>query len=114
LPVNSRHPDYDHWIADWTMMRHAIAGDRIVKQEGPLYLPMPDGFGASNDPMRLYMQYKLRAQFPRITAPTLRGMLGVIHRKEADIKLPKALDPLWEKGHPGRTAAGSPAQAHYP
>src|ERR1700737_440720 len=101
MPVNSRHPDYDRHIADWTLMRDALAGDRIVKEKGELYLPLPSGFKAMDDKGKLeYLAYKHRAQFPRITAPTLRGMLGVIHRREADIKLPKALESLWEKATP--------------
>ena len=100
MPVNSRHPDYDTWIADWMMMRDAAAGDRVVKEKGVLYLPKPSGFQGMANPKKEYENYKLRAQFPRITAPTIRGMVGVIHRKEADIKLPTALEDLWEKATP--------------
>src|ERR1700757_2546017 len=89
------------------MVRDAVAGDRIVKEKGVLYLPRPCGFKGMENPRKEYEAYKLRAQFPRITAPTLRGMLGVIHRKEADIKLPKALEQLWEKATPD----GAPLEA---
>jgi hypothetical protein len=96
--VDMHHPDYDEHIGDWRMMRDAIAGDRAVKGKNKDYLPIPDGFTMQSDGgKKMYDDYRDRAQFPRVVEPTLRGMLGVIHRKEADIKMPKAMEYLWEK-----------------
>lgn len=65
------------------------------------YLPMPDGFRFQNDQgYYLYHQYLNRAQFPEILTPTIGGMVGLIHRKEAVIKVPKALEAIFEKATP--------------
>jgi hypothetical protein len=62
------------------------------------YLPIPDGFRyQADDGYYLYRMYITRAQFPEILAPTITGMVGLIHRKESVIKLPKALEPLYER-----------------
>lgn len=96
--VEQHHPDYDENLPDWKLVRDAIKGDRTVKDQGETYLPMPDGFTMMDDAgTKAYQAYKTRAQFPRVVEPTLRGMLGIIHRKEADIKMPKAMEYLWEK-----------------
>jgi hypothetical protein len=82
-------------------MRDAIAGDRIVKEKNTLYLPKRSGFNQMSDAGREeYAHYLLRAQFPRVVAPTIRGMLGVIHRRAADVKVPKVLEPIFEKATP--------------
>jgi hypothetical protein len=71
-------------------------------------LPQPSGFSAQKDGGRaLYEAYQKRAQFPEIAEPTIRGMVGVIHRTEAQIEMPKAMEPLWEKA----TKDGLPLEA---
>ncbi|WMT92796.1 hypothetical protein [Pelagibacterium sp. H642] len=40
-------------------------------------------------------------------APTVDGMVGVIHRTEAQIEMPDAMQPLWEKA----TKDGLPLEA---
>jgi hypothetical protein len=65
------------------------------------YLPMPDGFRFQDDKgYYLYHQYLNRAQFPEIFTPTINGMVGLIHRKEAVIKVPKALESIFERATP--------------
>jgi len=65
------------------------------------YLPMPDGFRFQDDKgYYLYSQYLNRAQFPDILTPTIGGMVGLIHRKEAVIKVPKALEAIFERATP--------------
>lgn len=96
--VEQHHPDYDEASPDWKLVRDAIKGDRTVKDQNEMYLPSPDGFALIADGgKKAYADYKQRAQFPRVVEPTLRGMLGIIHRKEADIKMPKAMEYLWDK-----------------
>lgn len=99
VDVTATHPDYDEWLPSWTIMRHVVDGEEDVKNEGAVYLPEPTGFvGLDPDVRRnAYAAYKTRAQFPDILAPTIRGMVGVIHRKAADIVLPQALEPMRER-----------------
>lgn len=96
--VDMHHPDYDEHLADWKLVRDCIVGNRAVKDQGETYLPKPEGFTVMDDGgVNAYKAYKLRAQFPRITEPTQRGMVGVIHRKEAHIEMPPAMEYLKEK-----------------
>ncbi len=98
MAVTSKHPDYADRMNEWADMRHAARGETAVKREGEAYLPMPSGFRAQPDSGRaMYAAYQKRAQFPDILAPTIRGMLGVIHRTEAQIEMPDALLGIWER-----------------
>jgi Domain of unknown function (DUF4055) len=101
MSVKSHHPDYDTRIKDWEMLRDVASGETQVKLRGTVYLPMPSGFAAQSDGgTDMYTAYALRAQFPDIFTPTLSGMVGVIHRTEAQIEgleENKPLAPLWEK-----------------
>lgn len=94
--------------AEWAMMRHASRGETAVKEEGELYLPMPSGFRVQNDGgTAYYAAYRKRAQFPDILGPTVRGMIGVIHRTEAQIEMPDAMMGIWERA----TRDGLPLEA---
>jgi hypothetical protein len=98
MSVDTKHPDWSDRKDEWAMLRHAVRGETAVKSENETYLPMPSGFLAQPDRgVAMYGSYKTRAQFPDILGPTLRGMVGVIHRTEAEIELPAVLEPIWEK-----------------
>jgi hypothetical protein len=93
--VESTHPDYNTMLPDWNLVRDAIDGEQAVKAKTEVYLPKPSGFKAQpDDGAKMYETYLLRAKFPEILAPTLRGMVGIIHRVAADISLPEALEPM--------------------
>lgn len=102
--VDTKHPEYTDRVAEWQMMRHTARGAQEIAAQGELYLPMPSGFRAQSDLGKaMYAAYATRAQFPNILAPTLRGMVGVIHRVEAQIEgleEGQALAYLWEKATP--------------
>lgn len=106
--IYSHHPDYDLMFEDWKMMRDAYDGERAVKNKDTTYLPMPGGFKLMDDKgVAAYDAYKMRARFPTILGPTVRGMNGIIHRTEAQISLPKELEGLYEKATPdGLTLEG--------
>lgn len=96
--VETKHPDYADRATEWKEMRDTARGARAVKGEGNAYLPMPSGFRAQADHgIAMYGAYQTRAQFPEIVAPTIRGMIGVIHRTEAQIEMPDAMRGLWER-----------------
>lgn len=108
--VDTRHPDYQSHVDEWNLMRSAIRGTTAIKEEGVTYLPMPQGFSNQTDKgVSIYNAYKSRAQFPEITSPTVLGMLGVIHRVEAKIEMPSAMEPLWERA----TKDGLPLEAFH-
>lgn len=97
MPVESKHPSYNDRIDEWRMMRDVVRGSKAVKESGVAYLPMPDGFTVQSDSgTAMYGAYQMRARFPDIVRPTRLGMVGVIHRIEAQITIPKALEPMLE------------------
>jgi hypothetical protein len=101
--VREHHPDLLLVEPDYTECRDAIAGATTVKQRGTVYLPMPSGFNGSAAPLAMYDAYKMRAQFPDLLAPTVQGMLGIIHHGEAYIEgleEDKPLADMWEKATP--------------
>lgn len=101
MPVDSKHYDYETHIDDWLMMRDVEAGARIVKDKGETYLTKPLGFTTQGDGGEvMYTAYRDRAQVPDIMPPTLAGMVGVIHRVDAQIEgleEGKPLNSFWEK-----------------
>ncbi|UHD47649.1 DUF4055 domain-containing protein [Aureimonas altamirensis] len=83
---------------EWREMRVTARGAEAVKEAGEDYLPTPSGFKVQEDNGRaMYGAYQKRAQFPEIVAPTIRGMIGIIHRTEAQIEMPDAMVGIWEK-----------------
>lgn len=102
--VDTKHPDYIDRAAEWQTMRNTARGAQEIAAQGELYLPMPSGFRSQSDGgAAMYGAYAKRAQFPDILAPTLRGMVGVIHRVEAQITGLEAGNPLaglWETATP--------------
>lgn len=106
--VDTKHPDYVAKAPLWQVMRDTAGGEVDVKEASEEYLPQPSGFKAQPDGGRsLYKAYQTRAQFPEIVHPTVHGMVGVIHRTEAQIEMPAAMEPLWEKA----TKDGLPLEA---
>lgn len=105
-----RHPDYHEHSDDWRLMRDCARGASRIARGGTLYLPLPSGFRLQPDGgMAMYRAYAGRAQFPDILAPTLRGMVGLLHEREADVQLPKKLLGIWERA----TRDGLPLEAFH-
>lgn len=106
--VSDKHPDWLDRAEEWAIVRACARGETAVKAAGEDYLPMPSGFRAQPDAGRaMFAAYQKRAQFAEIVAPTVRGMIGVIHRTEAQIEMPAAMGGLWERA----TADGLPLEA---
>lgn len=101
MTVEAKHPVYDEFINIWKMMRDCEAGEEAVKDRGETYLAMPSGFkGQSDGGLAMYQAYSLRAEFPDILQPTLAGMVGLIHRIDANVtglEDNKPLSYMWEK-----------------
>lgn len=103
--ITVRHPLYEAFLPSWTLMRDAMDGEDAIKAGGKdknpfKYLPMKSGILAMSDDVKrqaAYDAYKLRAEFPEIVAPTVRGATGIMLGKPTTIELPKALEPLKAK-----------------
>ena len=83
MPANSTHPDYDASLPSWLRARDVIAGDDAVKSAGESYLPRLD---SQNDDE--YLAYKIRACFFNATSRTCDGFLGLLFRRDPEVKLP--------------------------
>ncbi|MGN6537715.1 MAG: hypothetical protein ACTHKQ_18545, partial [Mesorhizobium sp.] len=97
---DSRHPVYTAFAPSWALMRDAVEGEDAIKAKGQTYLPMKSGIVAMTDLTKqnmAYEAYKLRAEFPELVAPTIRGSVGTMLEKPAVIELPDALEPLRKK-----------------
>lgn len=80
-------------------MRDSYAGERRVKEEGFKYLPATsaqqrNGMNFNQPGFNSYQAYKARAVYHELVKPALMAALGVMHRKEAVIKLPSKLEPM--------------------
>lgn len=97
--ITARHPQYDEYEGAWRLMRHAYEGEDEIKEHGEAYLPMKSGIKAISDVARrdaAYDAYRDRAEFPEIVAPTIRGLMGVIHNKGSEYRIPTGMEYLVE------------------
>lgn len=95
--ITVHHPDYDAFLPSWELLRTAMGGEDDVKRAGEKYLPVKSGIEALSDPearKRAYERYKQRAEFPDLVALTVRGAVGTMLVKPAEVELPKVLEPL--------------------
>ncbi|WBM40030.1 DUF4055 domain-containing protein [Alcaligenes faecalis] len=95
-----KHPEYISFAPSWELMRDAVAGEDDIKAKGDKYLPMKTGTTAIEDPVakdRVYDLYKTRAEFPEVTAPTIRGAVGIMLAKPAKVELPESMEHLRER-----------------
>ena len=97
--ITARHPQYEEYIDAWRLMRHAYEGEDEIKEHGTEYLPMKSGIKAIADVARreaAYDAYRDRAEFPEIVAPTIRGLMGVVHNKASEYLLPSGMEYLMD------------------
>jgi hypothetical protein len=102
MALNSTHPQYDQNIEDWMLMRHAYAGERVVKAEGLKYLPptpgmMLDGMDHGKPGFVAYEAYKMRAVFHDYVQEAVQSYIGLLHQKDATFELPAAMTPLLDR-----------------
>ena len=83
MPANSTHPDYDANLVTWLRARDVIAGEDAVKLGGIKYLPRLDSQSDGD-----YLGYKSRACFFNATSRTCDGFLGLLFRRDPEVKLP--------------------------
>lgn len=109
MTVSTKRPEYLDFEADWQTMRDCVRGTKAIKDGTTAYLPIPSGMASKGeDGLKVYsLSYKMRAQFPEITAPAIAAMVGIIHSTEIKIVLPEQLMGLWESA----TADNLPLEA---
>ena len=83
MPANSTHLDYDATLPSWLRARDVIAGEDAVKAASTKYLPRLDS-QSDNE----YLGYKSRACFFNATSRTADGFLGLLFRRDPEVKLP--------------------------
>lgn len=98
--LRNKHPQYNYFLPDWTLMRDAYAGERVVKLKGSVYLPptsnqVKDGQGKQNTPgQKAYDAYKMRARFPNFTREAIQMAIGMMHNQPPKIILPDAMKDI--------------------
>ncbi|MCA2013509.1 DUF4055 domain-containing protein [Cereibacter sphaeroides] len=100
MDITTRHPAYTTFAPSWRLMRDAVAGEDDIKGAGEQYLPMKSGQAAMKDAAKqkkAFEAYAARAEFPEIVAPTIRGAVGVMFSKPAEIQLPTRMEHLLER-----------------
>jgi hypothetical protein len=70
------HHNYQYWYPDWKMMRDTFLGEREIKNEGPLYLPIMEAMQDDE-----YHAYKERATFYNAVNRTVGALHGTIFRR---------------------------------
>lgn len=99
MAVDAKHPEYVKYAPDWEIMRDTYAGERHVKEESTKYLPATsgmyaDGMAHGQTGWNAYQAYLTRAVFHEFVSAAVEGLMGVLHRKPAEIKLPPKLEPM--------------------
>lgn len=108
MPVNTRHPEYVKHVENWTKVRDAVEGDLAIRRNVTDYLPVPPGLSTAAEVLETgkrvsttrYWFYARLAEWPEIVSPTLNGILGLIHEKKPEVKLPKDMEYLIEDATP--------------
>lgn len=101
---DAKHPDYESAFPDYDILEDTHAGERRVKSKRFKYLPPTSGQildGLLHDPNSIgahaYEAYLTRAIFPNFVKEAVETLVGVLHREEPEIKLPRALEPMRQR-----------------
>ena len=85
LGVATTHQDYDYFRADWTLLRDAYAGERMIREAGPTYVQPLDSHQNDAD---AYDAYLRRGTYLSTVSRTVEGMIGLAFRKHPQITFP--------------------------
>lgn len=92
MGVNTKHPQYIEFEADWMDIQNALKGERTIKNSGVKYLPKTAGMieaarqGLDGD-NQVYRGYLMRAQYPEWVKDSTRSMAGLVARLEPNSEL---------------------------
>lgn len=91
MPVNSLHPQHEHWCEDWQTCRDSYNGQRAVKKAGVRYLPRLSGQTDAE-----YTAYKNRALFYSITSKSVSALVGMATARPPVLTYGKAMTPYFK------------------
>ncbi len=94
MPLDTKHPYYEEFMADWAKLRDAYKGEQAVKERGAFYLPPTRGMildglkNATQLGFQMYEAYKLRAVWHDLFKDAVEAYIGLLHSKSAQFTLP--------------------------
>lgn len=99
MAVGSKHPSFDKWSPLWTTLGHVYEGEATIKSQTTRYLPTTaameiDGMEKGKPGYAAYQRYLQRAVFPSDFSDAVEALVGIMHRKEGQIDVPSALEPM--------------------
>lgn len=99
MSVKNTHPDFDNVLPDILMVRDFYKGERVVKDKSTSYLTPTvaqklDGMGKSDPGRASYEKYIEGARFPDLIKQAVENMLGLMHKEDAVITVPKKMESL--------------------
>jgi hypothetical protein len=89
--VNTEHPEYKRMKSQWKKARDCASGQKAMHEAGTTYLPKLKGQDEEE-----YKAYKTRTQFFNASWRTIEAMVGMLNRKQPEIKVPASVEPLLE------------------
>lgn len=113
MPVNTRHPDYIEYEAQWEMIRDCLKGQAAVKAKGEKYLLKSGGQALQEKKAQAcggkgpYEIAKAMARFPEVLEEARMGYAGLATRVPWEVKnLPKVMEYLLEDAGNGLNVEG--------
>ncbi|MCG6036922.1 DUF4055 domain-containing protein [Acinetobacter baumannii] len=95
MAVTDKHPQYIAAQKSWQIMRDAVAGEEQIKQEQTKYLAKSAGMieaeKQGDKTGEIYKAYLSRAQYPLWVQDSLRTMIGLVSKLEANIVIESSL-----------------------
>lgn len=85
--VDTTHSDYDKFSPKWKRVRDTFAGQDAVHAAGEAYLPKLKEQMADD-----YKSYVKRAGFYNATWRTVSGLIGMMFRKQPQVKVPGSIE----------------------
>lgn len=95
MSVTTVHPEYSAMSELWRRSRDAVAGQPAIKARKTTYLPA--SFALENGAItQVYKDFLERAYFLDLTGRTQSALVGMVFRKDPEIKLPPAIQKIVE------------------
>lgn len=101
MSVDQRHPLFVQRVLQWEKMHDSHKGEDQIKAKGRTYLPATrgmeiDGLGAGKPGYNAFIRYRDRAVYHDFVRAAVEVCLGLMHRENATIEVPAALEPMLE------------------
>ena len=92
MGIDTTHRLYKANQQLWSIMRDTIEGEHAVKGQDEVYLPRPSSsqrviVGGVDRGELAYQAYKTRASFVEGVRPTQQGVVGMLHRRDAEYQI---------------------------